>query len=256
VGGHRVTCTDITPAWEFVNFGVGASGDATTLNPALPSGWQEGDLLLVFHSTRDTTFTSIPNTPSGYTSLAQSANMRISGKIATSSESAPSCSYTGGAGDTCLARMAAIRPAVSISMGDLTVGGPAAQLNSAAQNIDYSGFAWQPQRRLAIQILYLWKADDAGAYSDPYWSENAFLSFSTAGNDASQQVNIGFTDKSVSFEAGTITVTGGTAQVSRAISCFLYTNPSKPQKFTISATPAAISAGSDVRLWKPARYAK
>lgn len=88
-------------AISFVNAGAQATGTTSTaITPALPSGWQERDLLLVVVTTREDSPTPV-HTVTGYTQIGstQFLDLGTTGiaqslwyKFAGSSESAPSCS--------------------------------------------------------------------------------------------------------------------------------------------------------------------
>jgi len=75
--------------WSFINSGTVATG--ANPSPALPSGWQQGDLLLIVAGST-TVYSATP--PTGYTQAAREASTGFGGlavwwKAAGSSESAP-----------------------------------------------------------------------------------------------------------------------------------------------------------------------
>jgi hypothetical protein len=246
VGGYKVTASAITAPWTFVAFGTSAAADAAAISPGLPTGWAQGDLLLLFHATRDTTFTSIPQVPAGYTNLVTSANMRISYKYATSSESAPSATYSGGSGDTCLAIMAAVRPATTVSGATIA---SATQLNGSAQNIDFLGLAANAARE--IRMYFGWKADDSTAATDLAGFDNTTRVTSTLGNDATIVVGVQPFSFPYDINDNTVTITGGAAAVSRTLVASFRSTTNPLQVATTSALPAAVASGSDIRVWQP-----
>lgn len=141
-------------AMSFVAAGTAAHANNASVSPGLPAGWAQGDLLLILAAIRNSG-TGTPDTPSGYTLLVDAANMRLFGKIAGSSESAPTVSFTGGvAGADTSAQMAALR-GVALNPVDF-----ATVLNGSAQDITTPGFDLDEAISLAALIYIGWKADD------------------------------------------------------------------------------------------------
>lgn len=246
--GYKVPVSSIVGPWTFVSFGTGAAADAAAISPGLPTGWQQGDLLLTFHATRDTTYASLPQTPAGYTSLFTSANMKICGKYATSSESAPSLTYSGGAGDTCLGIMAAVRPSTTVS-GFST--GTATQLNGSLQDVAYPALGSSAMNE--VKMIFGWKADDSTAVSIAQpWYQNVTSVSSVLGNDATIIVGIDCFKFPYPLSANDIVITGGAANVSRTIVGAVRSTTDPVQVATTGGLPATMAAGTPVELWLPA----
>lgn len=210
----RLTTDGAYVSHQLIGAGTNASGNNTSLVPALPAGIAAGDLLLIFAAIRNSGV-GTPNTPTGYTLLAGSANARIFGKIAGGSESAPTVSFTGGAaGDTTLATMVAYRGA------DLTVQNSAEQLNASAQNITVPALTGIGAS--ALVVWFGWKQDDWTAV-DPFvpgFVDEVFENSSTTGNDAGIVVDhlvISSADLAGSVGSAPFIVTGGAAAISRGI---------------------------------------
>ena len=91
---YRATAVD-TAATTFVTGGPAVSGNNTSLVATLPLGIQDQDLLLIQASIRNSG-TGVPNAPSGWSTVLDASNMMIFGKIAGSSEVAPTVTFTGG----------------------------------------------------------------------------------------------------------------------------------------------------------------
>lgn len=199
---------------KLVGVGTVASGDNATLNPALPAGVALGDLILCFAAIRNSG-TGTPITPAGYTLLAGNANARVFGKVAGSSESAPSVSFTGGvAGATTIGRTAVFKGA------GLTVQNAAEQLNTSAQNVGFPGLSGIGTT--ALIVWFGWKQDDWTSVADlgaPILE--LFESATTTGDDAGIVVDYLLMPQNLvpsgSLAPGSFTVTGGASAISRGI---------------------------------------
>lgn len=209
VNYYRVSGIDTAPI-SFVAAGAAATGDNVSLNPALPAGLAEHDLLLVEASIRNSG-TGTPNTPAGYTLLVDAANLCLFGKRASVSESAPTVSFTGGAsGADTLARTAAFRNA------DLSPAiTPVTQLNASAQDVARPALTITEDALLALRVA--WKQDDwTSITAGPVGWSLIGDAVSTAGSDAAQSWSYRVQATAESEPAGTYTVTGGAAAISRA----------------------------------------
>lgn len=209
VNYYRVSGIDTAPI-SFVAAGVAATGNNVSLNPALPAGLAEHDLLLVEASIRNSG-TGTPNTPAGYTPLVDAANLRLFGKHAGPSETAPSVSFTGGAaGADTLARTAAFRNA------DLLPAiAPATQLNASAQDVARPALTITQDNLLALRVA--WKQDDwTTITAGPVGWSLIGDAVSTAGSDAAQSWSYRVQTVAGTEPSGSYTVTGGAAAISRA----------------------------------------
>lgn len=193
-------------SFSFVAAGTGTSGNNATLNPALPAGLQEGDILLVLASIRNT---GNPNTPTGYELLLNGSNVRVFGKVAGPSESAPSVSFTGGAANAdTLAQTAAFRGYAALAF-----------VNSAGNTGTGTNLAYPASpavttgRVLAITIG--WKQDDwTSLTGDPGTRIGAVSS--TAGDDAAMVWSYVLARTTAAI-AGSYTVTGGASANTRGL---------------------------------------
>lgn len=199
---------------QLVGVGTVATGDNASVAPALPGGVASGDLILCFAAIRNSG-TGTPNTPTGYTLLAGSANARVFGKIAGGSESAPTVSFTGGvAGATTIGRTAVFKGA------GLTVQNSAEQLNGSAQNIAIPGLSGIGDN--ALLVWFGWKADDwTSVDSLGLPISELFESSTTTGDDAGIVVDYLIMPTSIipggTLGSGAFTVTGGASAISRGI---------------------------------------
>lgn len=148
---YRVSYPD---AMSFVSAGTAAHAVNASVSPGLPAGWAQGDLLLLLAAIRNSG-AGTPDTPAGYTLLVDAANVRLYGKIAGSSESGPTVTFTGGVANAdTSAQMAALR-GVALNPVDF-----ATALNSSAQDIITPGFDLDEAISLAALIYFGWKQDD------------------------------------------------------------------------------------------------
>jgi hypothetical protein len=207
-----ITAKDIT----FVGAGAVATGNNSTLAPALPGGRLAGDLILV-NAVIHNSGVGSPNTPAGYTLLVDNSNQRIFGKLDGGAESAPSVSYTGGVAGPTQAQTAVFRNV------QLSVDAFAKQLNTSQQNIPYPAL---DVRTLHSLLLF------AG------WKLNAWLSVATLsslsgdvaveiGDSSTTQSSIGSgivwdhviqtTTTAVDVPTGSFVVSGGSSAISRGL---------------------------------------
>lgn len=231
VNYYRVTAYEASPS-SFVAAGTTSIADnGGTVAPALPAGIQTGDLLLIQASIRNSP-AGTPNTPTGYTLIHNMTNMRIFGKIATSSESGPSVSFSGGvAGADTLGRMCAFRNTALVP--DFTDQ----VLNTSAQDIIRPAQI-DPSEDDMVILLTLWKQDDwSTASSGPAGYTAIGDTISTLGNDAAQgwSYNIQTAKTLVNFTSST--VTGGAAAISRAGVLSLFQQDLQTNQETNSITP-------------------
>lgn len=217
--------TELVP-WGFPVFvaaGIASEGSNASRTPALPAGWAEGDLLLVWTAIRNSG-TGTPDTPAGWELLVDAANARLFGRVATSSESAPTITYTGGVvGATNHAQMAAFR-GMHQTITEVVSGSPATQLNASAQDVAIPALA-APVHEHCLILRLAWKQDDWTSAAGS-GTEIAEVS-TTTGDDAAIWWGWEVQTRPRAVAASTLTVTGGGAAISRAAVVALR-NPPKP----------------------------
>jgi hypothetical protein len=205
---YRVSAvSSATPS--FVAAGTAATANNASVAPGLPAGWQEGDLLLVLASIRNSG-TGRVVAPTGYTPMLQVDNWALFGKPAAAAESAPTVTITGGAaGADVLAQMAAFRNT------ELTPVTTAYQLNPSAANITYppvAGFqaSWDV-------VLYLGWRQSSWTVPNVATLTGAIEigeSTSTAGSSAGQVWDYQIQTVPAPVVGGVFTVTGGSSAIS------------------------------------------
>jgi hypothetical protein len=203
---YRVTVPVVA---AFVSQGTAAHAVNANVTPGMPASTMAGDLLLAYAAIRNSG-SGTPNTPTGYTLMANLSNARLFAKIHSGSEVAPTISFTGGAsGQETSAQMCAFRGAAAI-LEALSM-----QLNSSAQNIAYPALEVQVNNCVILWIG--WKMEDwtsvdtlAGALEigDP----------ATVGGGNGQGIVWDFAIQSTAtaVNAGSFIVNGPPAAISRA----------------------------------------
>lgn len=208
-GIMRVAIANPDPA-VYVDDGTAANADNATVVPALPTGLAVTDLLLELAAIRNSG-TGTPNTPAGYAVVVAFANMAIFAKAASSSEAAPSQSFTGGvAGATTSAQTAAFTRA-----GTTVLGTPATQLNGSAQNIAYPGLT--PGSDDCIILLAVWKQSVNTGMTTPAGFTPIANTSSALGSGQSMAWYFQIQTAATAISSGTITVSGGVSAISRAV---------------------------------------
>lgn len=215
VAGERMSvtaCTAATPTLIAATAAVHASNASVT--PTMPVGVAAGNLLLILAAIRNSG-AGTPDTPSGYTLLADASNFRLFGKIHSGSEVAPTITFTGGvANATTSAQMAALTNVLPLVLDRNT------QLNGSAQNIGIVP-PLTPNGAASCVLMCGWKQDD--------WTSVATLSgmteiaepSSTTGDDQGFVWDVlfcdGFTIGPDLGGASSFVVTGGVSAISRSI---------------------------------------
>jgi hypothetical protein len=197
---------------SFVNAGTAAHADNAAVVPGLPAGIQAGDLMLCLAASRNTSvFTGGMNNGWTFVEFPTDPNVRLFGKIATASESAPTVSFVagGGAGDTSSAQIAAFRGAFG-PIATLVVD-RIGQANASAQNIAYPALSVTEDGLLIL--YYGQKADDWTSVTSP--GTEIGEPSSTLGNDQGLVWSWQNQGVAANIAAGSFTVTGGASAVSK-----------------------------------------
>lgn len=215
IGGERVTVTDLdNEVIAAPLVGVASHGDNASLAPALPVGWQEGNLLIGIGAIRNTS-AFMSGATGGYDWMINAeSNVRLFWKIAGSSESAPTVSFSGGsAGDTTSAVMLAVPGKFNSLSTGVVLHRWAGALNASAQNVAYPGL---PVGAADCLILYVaWKQDDYTSATSP--GTELIEASTTTGNDQSLTISYQIQTTATNITPGSFTITGGASAVSRGI---------------------------------------
>jgi hypothetical protein len=235
-------------AITYVAAGVAATGNNASLEPALPAGVAQGDLLIILASIRNSG-TGTVDTPTGWTSLASSGNVSLLGRIMRSNDTAPTVTFTGGAaGADTLAQMAALRGTDQDIAA--VVDAVATQLNGSAQNIATPGITTTVPGCAVLRLA--WKQDDWSDLSVPSNYTSVGTAVSTAGSDAAQGWVYRVLTSATTLTSGSHTVTGGAAAISRALAVAIrpYQAPTT-ESFTL---PADMIDNSASYQWRVRTY--
>lgn len=262
VAGEVMSATAIAAPTTITYGAVGtaAHGSNASVVPSLPASVASGNLLILIAAIRNSG-TGTVNTPTGYTRLsvfATTDNVQVFAKVAGSSESAPTVSFSGGvANATTSAQIIRIAGAFS-DPAECFVRGQAL-LNSSAQDISYPGLPLEePVSPTAIHnaiVIYVgWKQDDWTSVASP-GTEIAEAS-TTTGDDQglvwAYQIQTTATD----VLEGSFVVTGGAAAISRGA---VFAIRSNVQTFTatrsVNGIVKAQAAGAAVNVYRPWRFA-
>lgn len=230
VNTYRASYVDPTPiAW--LGSGAASSGNNVPLTPALPGSLLPGDLMLCLASIRNSG-TGTPNTPAGWTKLVDLSNAVLFGRLFVTGDTAPTVTFTGGAaGADTIAQIAAFRNAA------LTPLTSAVQLNGSAQNIATPGLTISASNTMLLELGWKQAVSTAATFST--WTTVGYAS-SAAGSGSTQSMAAINNVSPGTLLAGTITVTGGTAQISRGAAVVLGIAPFVVQD-TATVTPAQTS---------------
>lgn len=237
---YRVSAVNTEPM--SVTSGNNATGNNTSLTPALPAGLQKGDLVMA-QSTIRNSGTGVPNLPAGWTTIQLAGNVLICARPWVSGMTAPTFTYTGG-----VANADTIATNWFVRNANLTpFNVPTALLNGSTQNVSTPLVSFQAGN---FVIRWGWKQDDFSGWSMPGYATVAGAQFSTAGDDAGQFAIGKLMSTTGSEGALDFAVTGGAAAISRGGAFSLSQLPFTDQE-TTTVTPGV----SRYRIKNPQRPA-
>lgn len=225
--GTLVTDTE-SPAMFISSTAVAATSN-TSVVASLPDDIQRDDLLIILASIRNSG-TGTVNTPTGWTVMKTTGNFSMFGKVCGDvvDEADVTVAFTGGvANATCLAQMFAVTGTAAHRLGvTAAIHNTSAQLNASAQDILSPALTITEDDCLVI--MSWWKQDDStlvlttgvAAFVDGPTDGS-----STTGDDASMGADYLVQSAATNISAGTLTVTGGAAAISRAMVVALLPDP-------------------------------
>lgn len=256
-GGEAMTVTALTtdtPA--YIAVGAAAHGNNASVAPALPAGItvDTGQSLILIAAIRNSG-TGTVDTPSGWTVLAESGNVKVMHRYYVTGVTAPTVTFTGGVANADTTAQIAAFSGLSngLASGTSTAAArttPAAvaQLNSSAQNIAYPAAT---VLRAGGVVLYVgWKQDDLTSATGPGDAEIAEAS-TTTGNDQSMVWYYDIYTTATDVAAGSMVITGGASAISRAIVLALRPLQTATVTRGVGGTTAATHAvGSAIHAWR------
>lgn len=227
---YRVTAVDTGLIPAFIAAGVAATGNNASLVPAHPAGLAIGHVKLIFASIRNSGAGSV-TAPAGWAKVAESGNAAILARVHQSGDTAPTVTFAGGVANAdTLAQMACFSNAQAF------VAAITSQLNGSAQDI--AGPAIVQQTGMIIAAG--WKQDDFTSSTTPAFATKIGDMSSTAGDDASACwffLGSPRSNEGLSYNPWPVTITGGAAAISRAITA-LFPVVTFTDQGTQSLTPA------------------
>lgn len=203
---YRVTAVDAADP-TVIGQGTAPTANNASVSPTLPSG-TTGDLMVLQAAIRNSG-TGTVNLPAGWTSLVNSGNTLIAGRVRQVGDTAPTVTFTGGAAGADTA-------AVITSLRGVTMTGaviPSALLNGVAQDILTPGNAYANKD---FTLRFAWKQAvttvmACAGYTTGYWMN------ATAGTGMSQSMFYLLRSGAGLDPATVITSAGGTTAISRGI---------------------------------------
>lgn len=196
-----------------VGGGTSATANNGPVTTTFNASTADGDVVIA-HVTIRSSGTGVPVLPTGWTQLALFGNELVAGKIwHTGDPTSQQFTFTGGAaGDDCTVQSGTYR-------GDTLVQAQvfASLLNASAQDIAYPGLT-APLQAGSLVMIFGWKQNGAAtAVSTPAGFTAVSSVFSAVGSGATATWKYQIQTTPTAVTAGTMTVTGGVAAISRAI---------------------------------------
>lgn len=194
-----------------VGSGTASIANNASVTPAAPAGLTAGDLVIILATIRNSGVGTV-NTPGGWTLVSGSNNVVLFARIWTTSATMPTISFTGGVANAdTMAQAIAFRGTERSSETMYAAG----QLNASAQDIAYPALDVTGPGQAVV--IFAWKQDDSTGYGTPAGFTGVPTVSTTTGDDASQAIRYQIQTTETDIAAGSITVTGGAAAISRAI---------------------------------------
>lgn len=254
IAGERIRVDDITPpASPTFQTGVADHDDNAAVTPALPASVLVLDVLFLLAAIR--TLTATVDDVTDYVRLLDMGNVALFGRVAGSSESAPTVTFSGGAaGATTSARIVRFRGLKVTNIGNAVVA-KRHILNVSAQDVTYPYLRVKPDHCLIL--VGGWKQDDwSGAAGLAGFSE-VFDDASTTGDDHALVLDRAIQTTAEDVPSGAFTITGGAAAVSRG---FVVAIHDDTQTATVTRSRNGVAksqaAAAAVSLWTPARLGR
>lgn len=217
-----------------------AAGNST-LSPALPAGIVADQDLLIIQASIRNSGTGTVNVPTGWTAMLSAGNIALLGRRYRSGDVAPTVTFTGGVANASL-----IAKMYAFPNADITPATSATLLNASAQNIAYPGLTITDDDQLIL--IGCWKQDDWTSPSVVAGMTQIGTNSTTLGDDAAQALDYVVQTTASDVAAGSFTITGGAAAISRGWSMAL-THAPYLQEQTASILPSLGTDCGDSAIW-------
>lgn len=202
VNYYRATYVD-TAAPSFVAEGTVSTANNANVTPGMPAGVQDGDILVLSASIRNTA--GSPNTPAGWFAIADAGNYKVFTRVYSAGVVAPTVTFADGVANAdTIGRIRAYRNA---SFNVLS----AVQSNASAQDVAFPAVAVTDIKPNMIDMSY-WKQSDSASSVNTGWTNNSRTA-ATAGDDSTMGSWRLLT--STNTVAGTVVMGGGVPAVSK-----------------------------------------
>lgn len=234
----------------FVAAGAAVTGNNAPLNPPAPAGVQAGDLVVIPASIRNSGTGSV-NTPDGWEKNSI-GNLAVLSRIWQPADAMPTVTFGSGAANAdTIAQALAFR---GVSTDQVFASAGTTQLNGSAQNIAYPALTIDSDN-FAL-LMFLWKQDDASAYSTPAGWTAVGMTSTTTGDDASIGLYYQIQTTATDISSGSVTVTGGASAISRAFfigvkqaaAITAVEQDAYPPRVLVSVT--GLTIGDDVQVYR------
>jgi hypothetical protein len=221
---YRATYVDSADPFV-VNVGTLGSGNNAPVSPGLPASLAENDILMMKAVIRNTA--GSPNTPAGWSVLADLGNFKVFIRVYTAGVTAPTVTFTGGVANAdTAARIIAVRNA------DFSIA-HALSSNASAQNAAFAGMA-AVELKPDLMVVAGWKQATASATAISGWTLIS-NDFPVAGDDMSVFWHRKTTSDDLA--AGSVTVTGGSSAISECATVRFVRKPFMSQESTTTTPP-------------------
>lgn len=255
-GGEEIRITAV--AASTITYGaVGTASHANnaSVTPGLPASLAQGNLMVMIAAIRNSG-TGVPSTPAGWTRLpvfGSTANVQAFAKIAGSSESAPTVSFTGGVANADTTAQI-IRLAGKWNSASSVLVGGASYLNASAQDINIPALA-KPIADNAIVLAVGWKQDDFTSVATLSGMTEIAEASTTTGDDQSLVWDYVVQTTAAEIAATSFTVTGGASGISRgAIFALRCDYQTATVVRSVNGVAKSQIAGEAITLTTPARW--
>lgn len=233
---------------SFIAAGTVAHANNASVSPGLPAGMTVdiGQSMFMWAAIRNSG-TGTVNAVSGWEKLVDFGNVCLFHRYYITGDSAPTVTFSGGVAnaDTSARIFAFAGLSKEFVSGTKLVPAAHTQLNSSAANIAYPAL---PVNRSGAALLFAWKQDDDTGIAPPSGFTEMGDDTTTTGDD--QSIYAAYDLTAAAAVAGTLTVTGGAAAISRAVIAAFRPLYSPTVTRSINGVVASHAVGDAINGWR------